>query len=43
MSAVSSSVGWSVVMQSCNECLVFMVATLHLARDGKVMGCVKIA
>ena len=24
-------------MQSCSECLVFMVETLSLARDGKVM------
>lgn len=28
-------------MQSCNECLVFMVETLPPPRDGKVMESVK--
>ena len=33
----AASTGASAAMQSCSECLVFMVETFHLARDGKVM------
>lgn len=39
--AVSSSDGLNAAMYSCSECLVFMVETLSLARDGKVMKRVK--
>jgi hypothetical protein len=39
MSAASATEG--AAMQSCNECLVFMVETLPSARDGKVMVRVK--
>jgi hypothetical protein len=39
MSAASATEG--AAMQSCNECLVFMVETLPAARDDKVMVRVK--
>src|SRR5690606_16567312 len=37
IAAAPSNGGLSAVMQSCSECLVFMVETLRLARDSKVM------
>lgn len=37
IAAVCSVDGLNATMQSCNECLFFMVETLRPARDGKVM------
>ena len=41
ISEASPFEGLSAAMQSCSECLVFMVETLRPARDGKVMDRVK--
>ncbi|WP_268894954.1 hypothetical protein [Steroidobacter agaridevorans] len=38
---MSASATEGAAMQSCNECLVFMLATLPPHRDGKVIARVK--
>lgn len=41
ISTAPSSEGLNAALCSCSECLVFMLETLRLARDGKVMERVK--